>query len=147
MKFHATVIPSGNAAGVEVPAEVMKALGTQARPPVVITINGHAWRSRVAAMRGQRLIGISAANRDAAHIAMGDLIEVDVQLELESRIVPEPADLAQALNADPDARAGFDRLPFGLKRKHVADIEAAKSAETRLRRIEKLVNAMASGIK
>jgi len=53
--------------------------------------------------------------------------------------VPAPPDLAEALDAQPDARAAFDRLPFGLKRKHVADIEAAKSAEVRQRRIAKLV--------
>lgn len=145
MRFQATVIPSGNASGVEVPAEVMRALGTQARPAVVITINGHAWRSRVAAMRGQRLIGISAANRDAAGIALGDFIEVDLQLDLAPRIVSEPADLAQALDRDPRARAAFDRLPFGLKRKHVADIDAAKSPETRQRRIDKLATAMKAG--
>lgn len=139
MRFQATVIPSGNATAVELPAEVVKALGPAARPPIVITINGYAWRSRVAAMRGQRLVGISRAQRDACRIAEGDVVEVDLELDIEPRVVPEPADLAEALDGQPDARAAFDRLPFGLKRKHVADIEAAKSAEVRQRRIAKLV--------
>lgn len=139
MKFRAAVIPSGNATGVEVPAEVMKALGSEARPPVAITINGHTWRSRVALMRGQRLIGISAANRTAAGIAEGDIVEVDLQLDCEPRDVPLPSDLADALNNAPGAGAAFGRLPFGLKRKHVAAIEEAKSVDVRLRRIGKLV--------
>ena len=144
MKFKATVIPSGNATAVEIPLEVMAALGAQARPPIAITINGHGWRSRVALMRGRRLVGISAANRAAAGIAEGDVVEVDLKLDEAPRVVAEPADLAEALGADQKARAAFDRLPFGLKRKHVAAIEEAKSAEVRQRRIEKLVASMRS---
>ena len=139
MKFRTLVIPSGNATGVEVPAEVMKALGPEARPPVAITINGHTWRSRVALMRGQCLIGISAANRAAARIAEGDIVEVNLQLDLEPRDVSLPSDLADALNDSPKARTAFDRLPFSLKRKHVAEIEKAKSVDVRQRRIGKLV--------
>jgi hypothetical protein len=142
MKFQATVIPSGNATGVEIPAEIMEALGPEARPPVAITINGHTWRSRVALMRGQCLIGISAANRAAAGIAEGEIIEIDLQLDGEPRDILPPPDLADVLSAAPEAKAAFDRLPFGLKRKHVAAIEDAKSAEVRQRRIGKLVTSL-----
>src|SRR5580658_2499793 len=122
----------------------MKHLGPEARPPVAITINGHAWRSRVALMRGQCLIGISAANRAAARIAEGDTVDVDVQLDREPREVSLPSDLVEALNGAPNARTAFDRLPFGLKRKHAADIETAKSAEVRQRRIGKFVATLTS---
>ncbi|OQM75552.1 hypothetical protein BFN67_17350 [Pseudaminobacter manganicus] len=142
MKFRAQVIPSGNATGVEVPDDVMQALGPAGRPPVTITINGHTWRSRVAAMRGQRLIGISAANRAAARISEGDVIEIDVELDEAPREVAEPADLADALNDCPQARASFNRLPFGLQQKHVRTIEEARSAEIRERRIGKLIAAL-----
>lgn len=139
MKFQARVIPSGNATGVEVPDDVMQALGPMGRPPVAITINGHSWRSRVAAMRGLRLIGISAAHRAAAGISEGDIVEIDVELDAAPRQVVEPADLAAALNETTQARACFDRLPFGLRQKHVTTIEQAKSAEVRQRRIGKLI--------
>ncbi len=139
MKFRAKVIPSGNATAVEVPAHVMKALGPGARPLIAVTINGHTWRSRVALMRGRCLVGISAANRAASRIAEGNDVEVDLELDTEPRVVPEPPDLATALNDDPQARAAFDRLPYGLKRKHVVAIEQAKDSEVRQRRIAKLV--------
>lgn len=144
MKYEGKVVPSGNAAAVEVPAEVMKVLGPQARPPITVTINGHSWRSRVALMRGQRLVGISAANRAAAGIAEGDVVEVELELDEAPREVAEPADLADALDQAPKARAAFDQLPFGLKRKHVADVEKAKSPVVRHRRISKLIATMAS---
>lgn len=142
MKFRGVVILSGNATAVEIPAEAMRDLGPDARPPVAIAINGHAWRSRVALMRGKRLVGISAAHRAAAGIAEGDVVEVDLQRDDAPRDVAEPPDLAAAFRAAPGARAAFERLPFGLKLKHVRTIEEAKSAETRRRRIDKLVTSL-----
>jgi hypothetical protein len=142
MKFRAVVVPSGNATAVVVPDAVMGALGPEGRPPVAITINGHGWRSRVAAMGGQKLIGISAANRAAAGIAEGETIEVELQLDDAPRVVDEPADLRQALDASPTARAAFDQLAFGLRGKHVREIEEAKTPEVRARRIAKLAEKL-----
>jgi uncharacterized protein YdeI (YjbR/CyaY-like superfamily) len=53
--------------------------------------------------------------------------------------VAEPADFARALDADPAARAAYDRLSHTRKREHVLAIENAKKAETRKRRIDKAV--------
>ena len=140
MKFKAKVIPSGNATAVEVPKALVDELGGGARPAVAITINGHRWRSRIALMRGLCLVGISAANRAAGGIAEGDTVTVELALDMEERTVELPADLAKALKGA--ARAAFDKLPFGLKRKHVATIEEAKAPETRQRRIAKLVEGL-----
>ncbi len=137
-------MPSGNATAVEIPPEVVKALGPAVRPPIEVTINGHTWRSRVAAMHGRRLVGISRANRIACRIGEGDLVDVDLEIDTQPREVPETPDLASALNGNPAARAAFDRLPFGLKRRHVAAIEEAKGTAVRQRRIERLIRALKS---
>lgn len=142
MKFRAIVIPSGNATAVEIPDDVMRSLGPEARPPVAITINAHTWRSRIAIKNGQRLVGISAANREAAGITESETVDIDLTLDTAPREVEEPEDLAAALDASPAARAAFDKLPFGLKAKHVRDIEAAKTPEVRARRILKLVETL-----
>jgi ribosomal protein S18 acetylase RimI-like enzyme len=138
MRFPTTVEPAGNATGIEVPAEIVTALGAGKRPKVAITINGHTWRSRVASIGGRFIVGISAANRAACGIAEGDNVEADVQLDTEPRVVTEPPDLAEALDGDPEARAAFDRLAYGLKRKYVQAIQDAKTPQTRQRRITKL---------
>lgn len=142
MRFTATVVRSGNATAVEAPEAIVKALGPEARPPVKVTINGHSWRSRIALMRGQRLVGVSAANRAAAGIGEGDVVEVDLERDEAPREVTQPPDLAAALGRNAKAGAAFDGLPFGLKRKHVAAIEDAKSPEVRRRRIDKLVASL-----
>lgn len=144
-KFQAKVAPSGNATAVEVPKDGVESFGAGARPPVAISINGHRWRSRIAVKDGKCLVGISAANRQASSISEGDLVEVLIELDEESRTVPEPTDLSEALKKNKRARAAFDSLPFGLKRKHVAAIEDAKSVQTRQRRIARLVNDLQQG--
>jgi hypothetical protein len=136
MKFRTHVEPPEPMRGLEVPPEVVEALGGGKRPAVTITINGHSWKSRVAIMRGRNLLGLSNANRRAARVSIGDEVEVEVELDAEPRVVVEPEDFARALDADPPARAAYDRLSHSRKRAHVLTIEGAKKAETRTRRIE-----------
>ncbi len=142
MKFRARVEPPEPMRGLEVPQEIVEALGGGKLPAVTITINGHSWRSRVAIMRGRHLIGLSNANRQAAGVATGDEVEVEVEYDPEPRIVTEPADFASALDADPAARDAYNRLPYGLKLQQVRAIESAKKPETRRRRIEKAIEVL-----
>ncbi|NUS45350.1 MAG: DUF1905 domain-containing protein [Mycobacteriaceae bacterium] len=142
MKFRTHVEPPEPMNGLEVPVEIVEQLGGGKRPPVTITINGHTWRSRVAIMRGRCLLGLSNANRQAAGIEVGEEVEVDLRLDTEPRVVMEPDDFARALDADPAARAAYDRLPQGRKRQHVRAIDGAAKTETRQRRIEKALNEL-----
>ncbi|MEV4537781.1 YdeI/OmpD-associated family protein [Asanoa sp. NPDC049518] len=139
MKFRTLVEPPEPMRGLEVPPAVVEALGGAARPPVTITVNGHTWKSRVAIMRGRHLLGLSNANRQAAGVAIGDEVEVELELDTEPRVVVEPEDFARALDDDPAARAAWDTLSHSQKREHVRAIESAKKPETRARRIEKAV--------
>lgn len=142
MKFRSQVEPPEPMRGLEVPPPVVAALGGGKRPPVIVTINGHSWRTRVAIMRGRHLIGLSNANRQAAGVVTGDEIDVDLELDAETRVVAEPADLARALDADPAARAAFDRLSQSNRRAHVHAIESAKKPETRSRRIQHVLEML-----
>ena len=142
MKFRSHVEPPEPMRGLEVPQEVLEALGGGKRPAVTITVNGHSWKSRVAVMRGRYLLGLSNANRKAAGVATGDEVEVEVEIDAEPRVVAEPADFARALDADPAARAAYDRLSYGHKREHVLAIESAKKPETRIRRMEKALTML-----
>lgn len=128
--------------GLEVPAEVIEALGDGKRPRVRITINGHSWRSRIAVMRGRYLIGFSKANRAAAGVDTGDPVEVDVELDTEPQVLEVSDDLARALDGVPGARAAFDGLSFSARRRHVLDVEKAKKPETRARRIERVLESL-----
>ncbi|MFE6868736.1 YdeI/OmpD-associated family protein [Kitasatospora sp. NPDC057692] len=142
MKFRAQVEPPEPMRGLEVPPEVVAALGGGARPPVTITLNGHSWNSRVALLRGRHLLGLSNADRRAAGVAIGDEVEVEVELDTLPRVAVEPPDFARALDDDPVARAAYDNLTQSRKREHVRAVESAKRPDTRRRRIEKAVAAL-----
>ncbi|WP_344270888.1 YdeI/OmpD-associated family protein [Actinomadura napierensis] len=142
MKFRTVVEPPEPMRGLEVPAEVVEELGGGARPRVTITVNGHSWHSRVAIMRGRHLLGLSNANRRAAAVGVGDEVEVEVELDTEPPALVEPVDLARALDADPTARAAYDRLPYTHRRRHILAVHGAKKPETRARRIDQILSTL-----
>ena len=54
--------------------------------------------------------------------------------------VKVPEDFAQALAADEQARTFFGKLSNSMQRYHIDNINAAKTAETRQRRVDKAVS-------
>jgi hypothetical protein len=146
MRFHATVEQAGKTAtGIQVPDGVVEGLGAGKRPAVRVTINGHTYRSSVASMGGRFMVGVSAENREAARVAGGDEVDVDIELDTAPREVTVPPDLAKALKRDAKAKKTFDGLSYSNKQWHVQSIEGAKSEETRQRRIAKSVGILREG--
>jgi hypothetical protein len=140
--FTATLELAGKTAtGVQVPDDVVERLGAGKRPPVVVTVNGHTWRSTIAVMGGRFLLGVAAEHRVPAGVAAGDVIDVTVALDDAPRTVELPGDLADALEAA-GARAAFDRLPPSHRKEHVRAVEEAKRPDTRARRIAKAVASL-----
>ena len=144
MRFHATLELHGKSAtGIEVPADVVTGLGSHKRPAVTVTINGYSYPSTIATMGGRLLIPVSAEVRKGAGIAAGDGVDVDVVLDEAPRTVTVPDDLAAALDAA-GVRAAFDALSYSHQRAHVLPVEGAKAAETRARRVAKVVSDLDS---
>jgi hypothetical protein len=143
-RIHVTSVvePPEPMKGLEIPAALVDQLGGGKKPYVVVTVNGHSWRTRVAIMRGRNLIGLSNANRLATGVEIGDEVEVSLELDTEPSAIAEPTDLASALDADPVARASFDRLSPGKKRAYISDVEKAKKPETRERRIAAVIDGL-----
>ena len=144
MKFR-TVLLGTTVTGIEVPAEVVAALGQGKKPPVVVTIGDHSYRNTVAVMGGRYMVALSVKNREAAGVAGGDEIDVEVVLDSQPREVVVPEDFAAALDAEPKARAFFDALSASQRGWFVLGIEEAKKPETRQNRITKAVERLASG--
>ena len=146
MRFRTTILQSGKTAtGIQVPADVVEALGSGKRPAVKVTINGYTYRSTVAVMGGAYMVGVSAENRAGARVEGGDEVDVDIELDTAPREVTVPADFAAALDAEPGARKTFDALSYSNKSWHVLQVEGARSEETRQRRIAKSVETLKEG--
>jgi len=143
MRFRATVELGGKTAtGIRVPAEVVTALGSHRRPSVRVTVGGHTYRTTVAPMGGAYFVPLSAENRTAAGVGAGDQVDVDVELDTEPREVTVPADLAAALAGQSGAGEAFGELSYTRRKEHVRQVETAKAATTRERRIAKVLDSL-----
>jgi hypothetical protein len=143
MKFHTTLLQSGKTAvGIQVPNEVVEALGAGKRPPVRVTINGYTYRNTIAVMAGVFMVGVSAENRERAHVAGGDAVDVDIELDTEPRQLTLPPDFSGALDREPDARRVFEKLSYSRQQALVLPIGEARTPETRQRRIDNALKAL-----
>ena len=140
MKFRTTILQGGKTTtGIHVPDEVVGALGAGKRPPVRVTLNGYTYRSTIAVMDGRFMVGVSADVRAASGVSGGDTLDVEIELDDQPRVLAIPQDLQAALDAEPSAKAAFEKLSHSNKRRHVDPLASAKAPETRARRIAKSV--------
>jgi len=141
--FRATVELGGKTAtGIEVPADVVAALGSSKRPAVLVTIAGHSYRTTVASMGGRFLVPLNAENRAAAGVIAGGHVDVEIQLDTTTRVVTLPPDLDAALADDPAARKFFESLSFTQRKEWVRWIGAAKRTPIRTSRINQTIVAL-----
>ena len=146
MRFRTTILQTGTTAtGIRVPDGIVEALGPGKRPPVLVTIRGYTYRNTIAVMGGEFWVGVSAEHRAGAGVAGGEEVDVDIELDTAPREVTVPADFAGALDADAPARQTFDGLSYSNRQWHVLQVEGAKTAETRQRRIAKSVEILREG--
>lgn len=146
MDFRATVELGGKTAtGLRVPDAVVEALGAGKRPPVVVTVGSHTYRTTVAPMGGAFWVPLAAEHREAAGVAAGDEVEVRVELDTAPRDTALPGDLDAAL--DDAAHTHFHSLAPSHRKEWVRWVEEAKKPETRTARIEKTAAALREGRK
>ncbi len=146
MRFRTTVFLGGKTAtGLQIPDEVVAALGSGKRPKVVVTIGEYSYRSTVALMGGQYLVPLSAEHRQAAGVAAGDEVELQLSLDEAVREVELPAELATALAGDEAARQFFESLSFSHRKEWARWIAEAKKPETRQARLAKTVQGLRAG--
>lgn len=146
IRFHTQLQARGPAAAVVLDEEQVAAVGEGAkRFPVVATVNGYTWRTSVARMGGEFLVGLSREVRDGAGVQAGDEVEVSIGLDQAPREVDVPAALAAALAADAEAGAAFERMAFTHRKEYARWIAEAKRDETRERRVAQAVAMIRSG--
>ena len=146
MEFRTTVVQSGKTAtGLQVPDDVVAALGGGKRPPVAVTLGTYGYRTTVAPMGGAFWIPLAAEHREAAGVQAGQEVDVRVELDTAPRETPLPEDLAAAL--DEDATAFFSGLAPSHRKEWVRWVEEAKKPETRATRIAKTAEALKAGKK
>jgi antitoxin component of MazEF toxin-antitoxin module len=115
------------------------------RFPVVATVNGYTWRTSVARMGGEFLVGLPREVREGAGVTAGDDVEVTLELDTAPREVEVPEALAAALATDPEAKAAFDGMAFTHRKEYARWVAEAKRDETRQRRVQQALEMIRTG--
>jgi hypothetical protein len=139
--FSTTVKVIGNNTGIEVPDVNIAELGTSKKPAVVVNLSGYEYRSTVGVMAGKFMIPLSAAHRAASKLKGGDAITVRLELDTAPRDVDIPAELAVALEGS-KRMAAFEQSAPSKRKEFVRQVTEAKTEETRLKRIAKILEQL-----
>jgi hypothetical protein len=136
----------GPAAAFILDDDQVAAVGEGARRfPVVATVNGYTWRTSVAHMGGEFMVGLNKEVRTDAGVQAGDTVSLELKLDSEPRTVEVPPALADALDADPEAKTTFEGLAFTHRKEFARWIEEAKREETRARRVTQALDMIRTG--
>lgn len=146
LAFTTTLQKRGPAAAVVLDDDQVATVGEGAkRFPVLATVNGYTWRTSVARMGGEFLVGLNREVRQAAAAEAGDTVQVRLELDTAPREVEVPEALASALAADADALAAFDRLAYTHRKEFARWVAEAKREETRGRRVDETIRMLREG--
>jgi hypothetical protein len=132
-----------NVTGIVVPPEIVAALGTSKRPAVKVTLKGHTYTSTIASMGGKFMIALSSVHRQAADIEGNEQVKVTLELDTEPREIEIPSDLRNALVKHAVLNT-FENAAPSRRKEFVRQVMGAKAAETRQRRIVKIVELLQS---
>jgi hypothetical protein len=111
---------------VDVPDEVITALGGMGRISVQASFNGIRYRGSIVRMSSVMILGVTKAIMAEAGAGPGDVLDVVVENDEAPREVEVPRELTKALTRNPAARAVWDGLSFSHRREYVGYIVEAK---------------------
>ena len=146
-RFQATIYKIWILRYVDVPAEVGRALEKESRKkkhiPVVAITNGRSTRTTLTPAGGGRYrLQFNATLRKAAHADVGDLVGIELRLDRESRMLPVPDEIVEALKSRPKARKAFQQMGPGTRRQLILYFDKAKSPGVRQKRLARLIEVL-----
>ena len=147
MEFEATIEPgSRGGALVRLPDSAADHFGTKARFPVRATFNGVEYRGSAMPMGdGAFCVGVTKAVQAEAGVGAGHTVTVTLRRNDEERRVEVPDELAEAVQANPEATRRFAAMPYTHRKEYAEWVGSARKPETRRRRVEKAVTMIVAG--
>ena len=141
--FRTTIFRDGSTCFIPVPFDPKPVFG-KVRAPVEVTLNGYRFRSTIASMGDGPCVPLRRSHREAAGLEGGETLAVTLALDTAKREVEPPADLVKALKAASPAWSRWQELSYTHQKEYVEAVLEAKKDETRRRRIEAAVRAVAA---
>jgi hypothetical protein len=122
--------------------DVATSLGLKQHSRVRGSIDGTPYRSSTARYGGAMYLGVHKATVEKGGLAIGDSVEVTIELDTEPREIDIPAELERALEANAKAKTAWDALSPSHKREHARAVAEAKKPATKASRIKKTIDAL-----
>jgi hypothetical protein len=138
---------AGVVAAIAPPVDVIEYFGTRARVPIRGTINGFPFRSSLMPCGSARMMPVNKALCQGAGVAPGDIVDVVMERDEESRTVEAPPELKKELAKSKKAQKRWDGLAFTHKKEMALSISGAKQEETKKRRLAKVMLVLKTGAK
>ena len=131
---------------VVLPKKASAKLPTRGRVAVEGTLDGHPFRATLDPDgEGSHWLKVTRAMREAAGAVAGDTVTVDIMPMTDESAPRMPADVRNALAANPTARTQWADLTSAARRDWIHWMTSGKKTETRLRRIANACDMLASG--
>ena len=115
----------------------------RAKVPVKVTINGYTWRSTVGNRGGRQYIVVNSDARRGAGVKAGDFVTIALEPDSEKREIKIPVPLQKALGTRLSQK--LNGLSFTHKKEFIVWYSEAKKDDTRVRRVQKMKQMLATG--
>ena len=127
--------------GIHVPDEKLAELGKGKRPMLEVTVNSYVYTTTPGSMGGKTMLPFSSEHRKLSGIKAGDAIVVKLKALDAPPALVVPTELAEALE-NAGLTSKFHALAPSKKKEHVRQVNDAKTEETRIKRIQKVIDSV-----
>lgn len=133
----------GGGAFILFPFDTLEVFGKKNLIPVIVTYDKKIeYRGRIANMGKGPMVPILKSIRTALGKEFGDTIFVQVKPDTSERKIEIPNWLSIIFDSHPHAKKAFEKLSYTHQKEHVRAIEEAKREETKVKRIEKMLDML-----
>jgi len=120
-------------------ADIFRQAGRDKSPiPVCGTVNGKPYTQTLMKFQGQWRLYINLLMLKNSPDRIGEEIEVSIRYDPVKRVVPMHPDLAEILEANPHARATFDKFPPSRQQEILKTLHRLKTREALDRNLQKI---------
>ena len=144
--FKTIITKSGTRTYIALPFNPNEVWGVKKRHYITGTVNGHGVRGSLGSDGKQYFLPLGAVWRRDCGLDAGDQVEVVVSPEGPQSESLSP-DVAEALEAESQAKAFFESLATFYRNTYIKWIESAKRPETRAARIKEMIELLEAGKK
>jgi hypothetical protein len=139
--------PGMDAGYIIFPYDVQELYGVRGQVKVkAIFDNALEYRGSLAKMGMPcHILGITKEIRYLLGKTFGDEIHIELEKDVEERVVIVPGDIADILNTHPKAKKFYESLSYTDQKEYIRWIETTQNPETRARRIGIFVDKLKVG--